>query len=424
MSTIALMQGKMPGNLRVRQRLLIVGSGMAAARLLEELAARDCADEITVVGEEPDPSYNRILLSSMLCGEKTPAELPLLDRQWYRAHGVLLLTGEAVTRVDVLARVAWTSRSRRIRFDRLVFATGARGHLPVIPGVASERVLAFRTLQDLAALRRLAVPGEPAVVVGGGLLGLEAAHGLAALGLAVTVVHRQPYPMNRQLDPQAGALLQQQLERRGIRFALGASPVSVGSLQGAVASVRLDDGRSLPARLVVFAAGIAPNVEVAATAGVPCGRAIRVDRWLRTGVPAIHALGECCEMEGRGFGLVAPVWRQAQVLADVLTGRASAGFAHVEDPVQLKVSGIELFSAGAMPFPADAESQVLQDAARGIYRRLVFAGGKLVGAILLGDRRGGSWYGELIAAGQDVSVLRPRLIFGREFCGAPADAAA
>ena len=242
----------------------------------------------------------------------------------------------------------------------------------------------------------------------------SASNGLDALGLQVTVVHRQPYPMNRQLDPQAGALLQQQLQRRGIRFALGASPVAVGSLQGAVASVRLDDGRSLPARLVVFAAGIAPNVEVAAAAGVPCGRAIRVDRWLRTGMPGIHALGECCELEGRGFGLVAPVWRQARVLAEVLTGQAGAGFAHVEDPVQLKVSGVELFSAGAMPFAADAESQVLQDPARGIYRRLVFAGGRLVGAILLGDRRGGSWYGELIAAGQDVSALRPRLMFGRE----------
>ena len=407
-----------------RERLLIVGSGMAAARLLEELAARGCADEITVVGEEPQPSYNRILLSSLLCGEKQPADLPLLDRDWYRAHGVLLLTGEAVTRVDALARVAWTSRARRIRFDRLVFATGARGQLPVIPGVASERVLAFRTLQDLAALRRLAVPGEPAVVVGGGLLGLEAAHGLDALGLQVTVVHRQPYPMNRQLDPQAGVLLQQQLQRRGIRFALGASPVAVGSLQGAVASVRLDDGRSLPARLVVFAAGIAPNVEVAAAAGVPCARAIRVDRWLRTGMPGIHALGECCELEGRGFGLVAPVWRQARVLAEVLTGQAGVGFAHAEDPVQLKVSGVELFSAGAMPFAADAESQVLQDTARGIYRRLVFAGGRLVGAILLGDRRGGSWYGELIAAGQDVSALRPRLMFGREFCAADVAVAA
>jgi len=262
------------------------------------------------------------------------------------------------------------------------------------------------------------------VVVGGGLLGLEAAHGLDALGLQVTVVHRQPYPMNRQLDPQAGALLQQQLQRRGIRFALGASPVAVGSLQGAVASVRLDDGRSLPARLVVFAAGIAPNVEVAAAAGVPCARAIRVDRWLRTGMPGIHALGECCELEGRGFGLVAPVWRQARVLAEVLTGQAGAGFAHAEDPVQLKVSGVELFCAGAMPFAADAESQVLQDTARGIYRRLVFAGGRLVGAILLGDRRGGSWYGELIAAGQDVSALRPRLMFGREFCAADVAVAA
>jgi len=174
----------------------------------------------------------------------------------------------------------------------------------------------------------------------------------------------------------------------------------------------------------VFAAGIAPNVEVAAAAGVPCGRAIRVDRWLRTGMPGIHALGECCELEGRGFGLVAPVWRQARVLAEVLTGQAGAGFAHVEDPVQLKVSGVELFSAGAMPFAADAESQVLQDTARGIYRRLVFAGGRLVGAILLGDRRGGSWYGELIAAGQDVSALRPRLMFGREFCEADAAVAA
>jgi nitrite reductase (NADH) large subunit len=395
--------------------ILIVGSGMAAARLLEELAERGCAEPITVVGAEPDASYNRIQLASVLCGSVRADQIALLDPDWYRRHGVRLILNDAVAAIDPADRVATTAAGRRLRFDRLVFATGARAHVPAAPGTDARGVLTFRSLTDLRNIRAAATSGAPAVVIGGGLLGLEAAHGLASLGLDVTVVHRHAGLMNRQLDREGGEVLQRLLERRGIRFAMGAAPEAFDALDAHVSAVRLDSGLRLRARLVVLAAGIDPECGLARSAGIRCGRAIVVDARMRTSAEEVYALGECCEFRGQTVGLVAPAWRQAAVLADVLTGHPTATYEHADAPAVLKVSGIEVFAAGARVTPPDAEEQVLRDEVSGIYRRLVLHRGRLVGAVLVGDRSGSSWYGDLIARGQDVSELRGSLMFGAAF---------
>jgi len=402
----------------VTERLVIIGSGMAAARLLEILAERGSAFAITVIGAEMQPSYNRILLSSVLCGDNSEGDLPLLTESWYRQQGVALITGGPAVNVDPWGRWVTTRSGRCIPWDKLVFATGSRAHIPDIPGVCAEGVLGFRGLADLDTIRRRAGAGGPAVVVGGGLLGLEAAHGLNALGMEVTLVHRQPLLMNRQLDGEAAEQLRELLARRGIRFALGASPRAVTSDGQRATGVALDDGRCLAAELVLFAAGIDANTELAAAAGIPCDRAIVADPLLRTGVDGIFALGECCQIDGRTFGLVAPVWQQAEVLAAVLDNQPTPGYCHREVATQLKVSGVDLYAAGAMPFPEGAHSLVLRDRQRGIYRRLVISGNRLVGAILLGDRSAGNWYGELIDSGADISGIRSRIMFGPEFCRA------
>lgn len=397
------------------EKLLIVGSGMAAARLLSALAERRTACDITVIGEEPQASYNRILLSSILCGENSEEELSLLDSSWYDTHGIQLHTGDRVVSVDIPGKSVSTESGKQFHFDKLVFATGSKARVPGLPGSEARGVMGFRSLADLARIRLCAEKGCRAVVVGAGLLGLEAAHGLHALGADVTVVHRNAHPMNRQLDTEAGELLQQQLENRGIEFVMNVSPVGLSEENGRVTGVGLSDGSYLAADMVLFAAGIEPRMEVARAAGIDCNRAIIADRFLRTSEEHVYALGECCEIEGRTFGLVAPVYDQAECLADILCDKPTTGYTYRETPTQLKVSGIDLFSAGALPFEADTASQLLRNPSRGIYRRLVFAGDRLVGAILLGDRSGGVWYDELIQSGKSVADIRPWIMFGKAF---------
>ncbi len=397
------------------EKLVIIGSGMATAKLLEALVARGSRYTVTVIGEEQQPSYNRILLSSILCGDKTEQDACLLDKPWYQAQGVRLHTGDRAISVDLAGKTVATEQGEIFPYDRLVFATGSTAHIPTIPGADAVGVMGFRSLADLAQIRLNAKRGGKALVVGGGLLGLEAAHGLNALGMDVTVIHRNRYPMNRQLDDEAGALLQQQLERRGIAFAMNVSPQSLSVDNGAVTGMALSNGANLDADLVLFAAGIDPRMELAQAAGIACKRAIVADRFMQTSADNVYALGECCEIDGRTFGLVAPVYEQAECLADKLCHRPTAGYTYVETPTQLKVSGIDLYSAGELPFGADTSSQYLRNPARGIYRRLIFKGDQLVGAVLLGDRTGGVWYGELIQSGASVREERSWLMFGTAF---------
>lgn len=394
------------------QRLVITGSGMATARLLTQLAARSHDYQVEVIGAEPQPSYNRILLSALLAGEKSPADLALLDGQWYADHGIDLHTGEAVTELDVAARHLQTSSGRRVAFDRLVLATGSRPFLPPVPGLEATDVLVFRSQADLDRIRGAAASASRAVIIGGGLLGLEAAHGLIRLGLSVTVVNREEWLMPRQLDAAAAQVLQQTLAARGMQFRLGTVPIQVLREHDAIVGVLLQTQERLDCDLLLVAAGIVPECELARGAGVPCRRGILVNEHMETSLPGIYALGECCEVAGQTFGLVAPVNAQAEVLAAVLCGDHHAAFHYRETPTRLKLAGVEVISAGSLPFSVESESQIVLDRHHGIYRRLVFQHGSLAGFVLVGDGSFSALYGDRVAPAILGDDARGSLMFG------------
>lgn len=394
-----------------RQRLVIVGAGMAAAYLLQELGGA-CADlDITVIGEESDTCYNRVLLSNVLAGERTEADLRMLEASAEREL-VNFLPGTRVDSVDLDRRSLVTDRGQVLHWDRLVFATGASVARPCLPNGNVRGVEQFRTLADASHLRRLAAEGDPAIVVGGGLLGLEAAHGLNTLGFSTTVVHRQSWLMNRQLDDQGASQLQIDLQRNGIRFRLGESVAALETDGEMLTGVELQGGETLPCKLLLFATGIKPNADLAGAAGLAVDRGILIDGRMRTSTQGVYALGECSQIGRECFGLVAPIREQARVLARELLGTAVAPFSPGRWPTQLKISGIEIFSAGDLDL--GGEHLVLRDESAGVYRRLVLREGRLVSAILVGDKRGGGWYSELISSGTDISGFRSGLVFGRE----------
>lgn len=400
--------------------LVIVGNGMAGQRLVEGLVRRDGAPRrITLIGEEPCPAYNRILLSPLLAGELERDALTLRDADWYAAHGIELVLGERVESLDRATRRLTTDGGREVTYDRLVMATGSRPASPSVPGLELDGVHAFRDLDDAAALTRAAEDGGRAVVIGGGLLGLEAAEGLRKRGMAVHLVQRSERLMNRQLDVTAAALLEDALAGRGLEIVTG------GRLEhleddghGRVTAVRLADGRRLSADCVVVAIGIIPNAELGRMAGLEVDRAVVVDARLTTSDPAVHALGECCEFEGRTYGLVEPIWRQVEVLAAHLAGEDTDGYVETPTATKLKVSGVSLYSFG--PIEADEDHEVLtyHDPQHGDYRRLLLRAGRLEGAVLYGDTAAGPWYFAQSLAGHDLGACRQALLFG------PADATA
>lgn len=390
------------------QRLLIIGAGMATAYLLQELQNLQHDFAITVVGDEADACYNRVLLSNVLSGEKIEADTNMLTA----TSAVEFVTGTRITAINLTSHCASADNGRTFSYDKLVMATGARVTMPSIDGVDVHGVSVFRTLEDTRELQRLATTGGRAVVVGGGLLGLEAAHGLSHLGFDATVLHRQPYLMNRQLDQEGGRQLQRALQARGVSFYLNASVAAVRSRAGKLTGIHLDDGNALPCNLLLFATGITPNTELAASAGIHRERGITVDARLRTSDKNTFALGECCQFGGHCFGLVAPIRAQAQVLAHELVGMDCGDFSVEDWPTQLKISGIDIYRAGELNL--DAEQLVLRDTASGTYRRLIIRDNRLIGAVLVGDKRGGTWYAELIGNRTNISALRPILMFGRE----------
>lgn len=408
-----------------KEKLLIIGTGMGTAQLLRELVGGHehgdeheqkghDAYEVEVIGEEANPCYNRILLSSIFSGEKSEEDLQLIEHSWFRKHDITLYNSERVLEVDVEQRIVRTSKGRESYFDKLVFATGSRPFFPEIPGMDADNVLGFRTQADLDRIRQSAGENTHAVVVGGGLLGLEAASGLAGLGGDVTVVNRGPWLMQRQLDKTAAELLQNNIETQGIEFSLGASPQEFIQKDGKVVAVQLDNGRRLHCSLVLVTAGIVPNAELALQAGIECGRGIIVNKRMQSSIPGIYALGECCEIDSTLFGLVAPVKQQAKILASVLCERTTEAFEHQETPVQLKVAGVNVVSAGNLPFPENSHSQVLVDRAQGVYRRLVFEGERLLGYILIGDQKHSAWYRELLEAGESLADEMNHMMFGSE----------
>ncbi len=401
--------------------LVVCGHGMVAQRLLEQLHEGGHGfSRIVVLGAEPEPAYNRVLLSSVLAGDATLDQIRLKKDAWFEAAGIERHYGDPVTAIDREPRQVTTAGGKRFQYDNLVLATGAR---PAPLGVGGEQldgVLSFRDLRDTRRLIRLSQRHGRAVVIGGGFLGLEAAEGLRCRGMAVTVLHRNPHLLNRQLDTTGSELLATSLKERGLSIRTGRSPTALLG-KHRVRAVQLDDDTLISTDLVITAAGITPNSEPGRAAGLECGRGICVDNQLRTSDPAIFALGECCEIDGQTFGLVDPGYEQARVLAQVLKDPADGQqFRSTSQPTRLKISGIPIFSCGQTHADEQTESIIWQDYVQNRYCRLLLKHGRLVGPVLLGATSDGPWYAEQIRTGRDITPWRANLAFGREYCGQAA----
>ena len=407
---------------RKRARLVVVGNGMAGMRTVEELLklAPDLY-EITVFGAEPHGNYNRVLLSPLLAGDKNVDEIMLHPRAWYAQRGIDLHAGDPVLRIDRKRRVVVARSGLEAPYDRLLLATGSTPFVLPVPGNTLPGVVGFRDLHDVDTMLAAARQGGCAVVIGGGLLGLEAAHALMRRGMDVSVVHVAASLMNQQLDAEAGHLLKETLERDGLRILLAAQTsaiIGTGAGAGKVEAVQFADGSTLPADLVVMAAGVRPNVALGREAGLHCERAIVVDDTLQTYDPRIYAVGECVQHRRATFGLVAPSWEQARVCAAHLAGAGHRRYVQAATATKLKVTGVDLYSAGDILGSADSEELVLRDRGAGVYKRLVLEGGRVTGAVLVGDVGDGPWYFDLIQRGADVSRFRDRLLFGQALCAA------
>jgi len=392
--------------------LVIVGNGMAAARLVEELSQTALGRyAIAVIGEEPRLAYNRVLLSSVLAGEVASHEIELKSASWWRQRGVTLKYGARVTKVDVGRRELKIENGESVEFARLVLATGSLPLRLGVPGANLSGVHTFRDSRDADVLLGLGAKRRRVVVVGGGLLGLEAAYGLARAGAKVTLVHLMDRLMERQLDAPAAALLKSLVERKGIEVLLNANTAAIHG-DARVEIVELADGRCIAADAVIFAAGIRPNVALAKEAGLAVNRGIVVDDAMQTSAPNIFALGECAEHRGTCYGLVEPAYEQARVLASHLAGRKAAYGGSVVS-TNLKVSGVSVFSAGDFMGAEGSEAMVLSDARCGTYKKLVIADGRLTGAVLIGETQDALWYRDLIRNRDPIASIRTEMMFGR-----------
>jgi len=401
-----------------RKHVVLVGNGMAGIRTVEEILAR-APDEfdITVFGAEPHGNYNRIMLSPVLAGEKTFEEIVTHDRGWYAANRIELIAGEAVVAIDRDARMVQGERGTMRPYDVLLLATGSNPVILPVPGARLPGVIGFRDIADVETMLGASRTGGRAVVIGGGLLGLEAANGLRRKGMDVTVLHLMPTLMERQLDPVSAGLLADDLRARGIDVLTEANTKAIHG-DDRVRALELADGREIAADLVVMAVGIRPNVALAKDAGLACGRGVRVDDAMRTSDPHIYAVGECVEHRGQVFGLVAPLWDMAKICADRITETADSVYEPGVTGTRLKVTGIDMFSAGDFLGDETTEEVVFRDAARGVHKRFVLREEKLIGAVLYGEARDGGWYFDLIRNATDVSAMRDLLAFGPALAGA------
>jgi nitrite reductase (NADH) large subunit len=400
-------------------KLVLVGNGMAGVRTLEELLKiAPGLYDITVFGAEPHANYNRILLSPVLAGEMTLQDIMLNDVDWYARNGITLHLGKRITAIDRVRREVHAADGSKTRYDRLLLATGSNPFMLPIPGASLDGVLGYRDIQDTNAMIEAAETYRHAVVIGGGLLGLEAANGLKQRGMNVTVVHLMDWLMERQLDRLAAGMLQKSLEAKGLSFLLNKKTKEIlDNGEGRVKAVRFDDGRELAADLVVMAVGIRPNTDLAAQTGLHCSRGIVVNDTMQTYDPRIYAVGECVAHRGQAYGLVAPLFEMAKVCANHL---ALLGIGRYEGSVtstKLKVTGIDLFSAGDFTGGEGTEEIVLHDPAGGVYKKLVMRDNRVVGSVLYGDTVDGSWYFELLRDRQDINEQRDQLLFGRTRVG-------
>ena len=395
-----------------RVRLVVAGNGMAGMRTVEELLKLGVADRIsiTVFGAEPRGNYNRILLSPVLSGEQQADDIMLHRPAWYAKRGITLHSGDPIVEIDRKRRMVRSRAGVIAPYDRLLIATGSDPIVLPLPGRELPGVVTFRDLDDVNRMLEASGADKRAVVIGGGLLGLEAAHGLSLRGMRVTVVHLLDTLMERQLDAAAGALLKAALEKRGIEFRMSAKTQEILGAER-VTGVKFASGEEIAADLVVMAVGVRPNMELAKKAHLACDRGILVDDCLQTYDPAIYAVGECVQHRRQTFGLVAPLWEQARICAQHIAEIGVSRFSGAINATQLKVSGIEVFSAGDFSEQGNRESLVLSDKRRGIYKRIVLEGNKVRGAVLFGDTREAARLRELIADETDIGPIRDELLF-------------
>jgi nitrite reductase (NADH) large subunit len=396
------------------ERLVVVGAGMAGARLIEEIVKRD-PDRfaITLIGAEPRTSYDRIQLSPVLAGEKSFSDIVTHSEDWFAERGVTTRFGDAVTIIDRERKLVGLASRDMVAYDVLVLALGSNPVKIPLTGVDLPGVISFRDIDDVDAMLRAAESGGRAVVIGGGLLGLEAAYGLVRRGMDVTVLHKEKVLMERQLDEAAGRLLEKALTEKGVEVVIGADTETILGDQR-VLGVRLADGREIDADIVVMAVGIRPCTKLAVDAGIAINRGILVDDGLATSDPAIFAVGECIEHRGLCYGLVAPIWEMCRTLADRLTGAApQASYQGSQLATRLKVSGVDVYSAGRFAGGDGCEDIVFRDAARGVYKRVVVENERIVGAVLFGEAIDGGWYFDLMKRSEPIAEIRETLVFGQ-----------
>ena len=406
-----------------KMKLVMIGNGMAGVRTLEELL-KISPDlyEITVFGAEPHANYNRILLSPVLAGEMTLKEIMLNDLDWYAANNIKLHLNKKIIKIDRVAKKVIAADGTEADYDRLLLATGSNPFILPVPGVTLDGVISYRDIHDTNAMIDAASRFKHAVVIGGGLLGLEAANGLKLRGMHVTVVHLMEWLMERQLDKTAAGMLQQSLEAKGLAFMLKTQTAEIvgdrdDGKRGRVKSVRFKDGSEVAADLVVMAVGIRPNIELAQAAGLYCNRGVVVSDTMQTYDPKIYAVGECVAHRGVAYGLVAPLFDMAKVCANHL---AHFGIGRYQGSVlstKLKVTGVDLFSAGDFSGGADTEEIVLHDSVGGVYKRLVLRDNRVIGSVLYGDTVDGAYYFQLLRDKQDIHEIRDHLMFGQSHLG-------
>ncbi len=399
----------------MKRKLIVVGNGMAGIRTVEELhALAPDAYDITVVSSEKCGAYNRIMLSPVLAGERKFDDIVTHPESWYAERGITLLAGFTVTGVRRQQREVLLDDGRVLHYDRLLLATGSVPFIVPLPGHQHPDVVGFRDIQDVSRMVAAAAHKKRVAVIGGGLLGLEAANGLLRQGMDVTVIHEAPCLLNRQLDAEAAGFLKESLLARGLKFRLGAQTAQiVHSEDGTrIDKLRFQDGSELPTDMVVMAVGIRPNVSLARKIGLQVDKAILVNDTLQTFDPCIYAVGECVQHRGALFGLVAPLFEQARVCANHLAGMGVSRFVQRATATTLKVSGVSLYSAGDFT-DADAESLILRDPVGGVYKRLLIKNDRVIGSVLYGDTNDSSWYFDLIREQSDVASMRESLLFGR-----------
>jgi NAD(P)H-dependent nitrite reductase large subunit/NAD(P)H-dependent nitrite reductase small subunit len=404
------------GTSQEKMKLVLVGNGLAGMRCLEDLL--DMAPdryEVTVIGEEPWGNYNRIMLSPVLSGDKSIEDIMLHPHAWYSDKGIHFIAGDAAVKIDRPRKQVYTEKGIVVDYDRLILATGSKPFIPPINGSDLKGVLSFRDIYDVNTMLEYCKNKKNAVVIGGGLLGLEAAYGLKQRGMNVTVLHLMDRIMDRQLDARASALLKQSIEAKGIPVLTEANTEELIGQDGHVSQLRLKDGTVLEADFVVFAVGIRPNMALAQSAGLRCNRGVMVNDTMQTFDPSIYAVGECIEHRNQTFGLVEPLWGQAFICASHLAEHGSLTFKAPTVPTQLKVSGCDVFSAGNFEPADDYEDIILNDEKRHIYKRIIIQQDKVIGAVLFGDTEDGAWYAELIADQTPISSIRNKLLFGKDF---------